>query len=439
MGISEIGNIISEHRKEIGMTQDALAEALNITPQAISKWENGVSYPDISMIPLIAETLNIPIGMLFGEKKEVGTNEPPKMFGSLPLITTDGNSAVYSDKKVEQIENGKVTFADGSVADILKCVAENTGKGEIRIMSLDDERMRYQSVNAEPEMCPRKTFTGIDSLNLSLSYPCSVTVEKGEAGNCTVDAIGTDNFISHFYAEQAGAMLSVKTTPVNHADRGCKINIRVPFNEGNNFAVNIQGSSTLECKTDFKSGKLSVAGSGSISSLNFSDAELSVAGSGEIYIGNIAGAVKASVAGSGEIKFGSAGIADTNIAGSGDISCGEISEKMKLTISGSGDADCKSANNADIRITGSGDADISTVSGDLRVSISGSGDVKCAGEVGTLTLNIEGSGDFNGNSLTVDKADIIAKGSSDIVIDRIKNGSTEHLSKGATLVVNTRG
>ncbi len=44
-----IGTIIMRLRKEHGMTQDQLASALGITFQAVSKWENGISSPDISI------------------------------------------------------------------------------------------------------------------------------------------------------------------------------------------------------------------------------------------------------------------------------------------------------------------------------------------------------------------------------------------------------
>ena len=50
-----LGKRIAAHRKALGLTQDALAEQLGITAQAISKWENDQSCPDISMLPKLAE------------------------------------------------------------------------------------------------------------------------------------------------------------------------------------------------------------------------------------------------------------------------------------------------------------------------------------------------------------------------------------------------
>ncbi len=61
-----IGKVISEKRKALGMTQQLLAEKLHISFQAISKWENGTSYPDIELLPLLAAVLNISIDALLG-------------------------------------------------------------------------------------------------------------------------------------------------------------------------------------------------------------------------------------------------------------------------------------------------------------------------------------------------------------------------------------
>ena len=54
-GIENFGAIILEARRRAGMTQEAFAGKLGITPQAVSKWENGLGYPDVTLFPEIAE------------------------------------------------------------------------------------------------------------------------------------------------------------------------------------------------------------------------------------------------------------------------------------------------------------------------------------------------------------------------------------------------
>ncbi|MBQ7321532.1 MAG: methyltransferase domain-containing protein [Clostridia bacterium] len=61
-----IGKMIANKRKELGFTQQALAEKLNVSFQAVSKWENGTSYPDVTLLPSLAAVLNVSIDSLLG-------------------------------------------------------------------------------------------------------------------------------------------------------------------------------------------------------------------------------------------------------------------------------------------------------------------------------------------------------------------------------------
>lgn len=67
-----LGKRITTHRKRLGMTQDKLAEQLGVTAQAVSKWENDQSCPDISILPRLAEIFGISIDTL------LGVAEPPR-------------------------------------------------------------------------------------------------------------------------------------------------------------------------------------------------------------------------------------------------------------------------------------------------------------------------------------------------------------------------
>ena len=60
----KIGKFIAELRKEKGLTQEQLAEKLNVSNKSISRWENGNTMPDLSLIPLLSEVLDITINEL---------------------------------------------------------------------------------------------------------------------------------------------------------------------------------------------------------------------------------------------------------------------------------------------------------------------------------------------------------------------------------------
>lgn len=60
-----IGNKIRELRKRKGITQEVLATTLSVSPQAVSKWESNLTYPDMAMIPAIARYFGISLDVLF--------------------------------------------------------------------------------------------------------------------------------------------------------------------------------------------------------------------------------------------------------------------------------------------------------------------------------------------------------------------------------------
>lgn len=61
-----LGTKIRELRRRDGRTQETLAEALGVTPQAVSRWESGGSYPDMEIMPSIANYFGVTIDALFG-------------------------------------------------------------------------------------------------------------------------------------------------------------------------------------------------------------------------------------------------------------------------------------------------------------------------------------------------------------------------------------
>ena len=70
----ELGKKIRQLRYKAGLTQEQLADKLGVGPQSVSKWENAASMPDITALPLIAETFGVSIDDLFDLSTEQHLN-----------------------------------------------------------------------------------------------------------------------------------------------------------------------------------------------------------------------------------------------------------------------------------------------------------------------------------------------------------------------------
>ena len=65
-----LGKRIVKHRKRLKLTQDQLAEKLGVTAQAVSKWENDLSCPDISTLPKLAQLFGVTVDSLLGHEAQ---------------------------------------------------------------------------------------------------------------------------------------------------------------------------------------------------------------------------------------------------------------------------------------------------------------------------------------------------------------------------------
>lgn len=61
-----MGKHIAALRRAKGLTQDELAERLGVSPQAVSKWENDLSCPDIMLLPRLAKIFGVTVDELLG-------------------------------------------------------------------------------------------------------------------------------------------------------------------------------------------------------------------------------------------------------------------------------------------------------------------------------------------------------------------------------------
>lgn len=104
----KIGRFIAERRKANRLTQMQLAEKLNITDRAVSKWETGKSMPDSAIMPELCQLLNITINDLFNGEVIVMENYKEK---SEQLLIEMAKQKEAADKKLLSLEILIAVFA----------------------------------------------------------------------------------------------------------------------------------------------------------------------------------------------------------------------------------------------------------------------------------------------------------------------------------------
>ncbi len=102
---STLGQRISTLRHKKELTQDELAEKLGISPQAVSKWENDQTCPDISLLPLLAKILGVSVDELLSGK----TSESPAV-----IILPENERKAIKDMMLRVV----ATSADGDIARV---------------------------------------------------------------------------------------------------------------------------------------------------------------------------------------------------------------------------------------------------------------------------------------------------------------------------------
>lgn len=78
MNPKKIGEFIAALRKSKGLTQQEVAERLNITNKTVSKWERGDGYPEISLVPAIAELFDVTTDEIFRGARSIKDDNPEK-------------------------------------------------------------------------------------------------------------------------------------------------------------------------------------------------------------------------------------------------------------------------------------------------------------------------------------------------------------------------
>ena len=120
MNQEKIGNFISENRKKLNMTQEQLAEKMNVSKNAVSKWERGLNLPDASIMEDLCKILNISLNELFkGEYKNLEIKNLYKIYQT-------------KTEKIIAIDNATYKFESGCFYAIMG----HSGSGKSTLLNI---------------------------------------------------------------------------------------------------------------------------------------------------------------------------------------------------------------------------------------------------------------------------------------------------------------
>ena len=172
-------------RRERGITQDALAAALGVTYQAVSKWENALACPDVTMLPKIAEYFGISMAELFGEEKPCvkATDEPQANFEADKDWQDDNTLHAVLFRGRKMIKSKNITEAEKAAAEKVVLTYEGDVDNIISDIAVDVKGNVGGYISG---IKPRITINGdVDSNIISTSGTVNIT------GNVDGNVVGT--------------------------------------------------------------------------------------------------------------------------------------------------------------------------------------------------------------------------------------------------------
>lgn len=127
-----IGEQIKNHRKNVGFTQEQVAEYLGVSTPAVNKWEKGNTYPDISLLPALARLLKIDMNELFSFREELTEKEIGQFVNELTEISLENFTEAF-ERAVSKIqEYPHCDLLIYSIAAVLN--------GALTLSDLEDEK-----------------------------------------------------------------------------------------------------------------------------------------------------------------------------------------------------------------------------------------------------------------------------------------------------------
>ncbi len=167
----KINEIIKEKRQELQLTQEKVAEYLGVSTPAVNKWEKGISYPDITLLPALARLLRTDLNTLLSFSQDLTDNEIGNFANELvATIQKEGFEAGYkmAMEKIQEYPN----------CDKLIYTAALSLEGSLFMFNTEDNEKYYEQIERMYECIANSEDTVIR--NQAVSMLISKHMEREE-------------------------------------------------------------------------------------------------------------------------------------------------------------------------------------------------------------------------------------------------------------------
>lgn len=89
----KINEIIRTRRTAQGLTQEALAQLLGVSAPAVNKWEKGLNYPDITLLPALARALGVDLNTLLSFQDDLTPEEIGRFSEQVTIVAQEQGCA----------------------------------------------------------------------------------------------------------------------------------------------------------------------------------------------------------------------------------------------------------------------------------------------------------------------------------------------------------
>lgn len=155
-----VNTVIRERRKKLGLTQEQVAEHLGVSAPAVNKWEKGITYPDITLVPALARLLKVDLNTLLCFHETLTQQEVNNLMNETAKeIEKNGIEAGFAmaESHIQEYPNcgmlieGMATLMDGSII-MAALSGKEKGNYQKRVRALyeqamycDDEEIRRRA------------------------------------------------------------------------------------------------------------------------------------------------------------------------------------------------------------------------------------------------------------------------------------------------------